>query len=298
MNKELRKKLGIDEWLDLVKEDKNLNGAYISFAQYMYSLEQEVDALKQTHDYDLKMIDEVKGNSVELFQENKQLKEQLNQEKDDFKELVKLDDKELKESINNLKGTEFLDAFCVLQWINTTRKENQQLANQNEELKQKLNWIAFGDEPELALRYLRKIGYVDFDEERKVYINKHNNEPFWLDDEEEKTYFIEDEEINEYTKQLEQENQQLKEKLLEETKNNYKLQDELSKKTKEYQETYKDVREEIKDYKKQLNQRDKVIKEAIDWVIKYTQDWTGDEVEEDMLKLLEILQKYKGDNNG
>lgn len=50
------------------------------------------------------------------------------------------------------------------------------LLKENQELKQKLNWIAFGDDPELALRYLRKIGYVDFDEERKVYINKHNNE--------------------------------------------------------------------------------------------------------------------------
>lgn len=195
---------------EILSDSQYINGSYYHNA-CIEQLQQENNYLKQTHDYDLKMIDEVKGNSVELFQENKQLKEQLNQEKDDFKEFVKLGDKELKESINNLKGTEFLDAFCVLQWINTTRKENQQLANQNEELKQKLNWIAFGDEPELALRYLRKIGYVDFDEERKVYINKHNNEPFWLDDEKEKTYFIKDEELNEYTKQLEQENKQLKE---------------------------------------------------------------------------------------
>ncbi len=81
--------------------------------------------------------------------------------------------------------------------------ENQQLKSQNEELKQKLNWIAFGDDPELALRYLRKIGYVDFDEERKVYINRHNNELFLLDDEEEKDFYIPDEELNEYTEQLE-----------------------------------------------------------------------------------------------
>ena len=84
---------------------------------------------------------------------------------------------------------------------------------ETEKIKQKLNWIAFGDDPELALRYLRKIGYVDFDEERKVYINKHNNEPFLLDDEEEKAYYIKDEELNEYTKQLEYQNQELKKQL-------------------------------------------------------------------------------------
>lgn len=67
-----------------------------------------------------------------LQQENKQLKEQLDQEKDDFKEFVKLGDRELKKCIDNLEGTDFLDAFCVLQWINATRKENKQL---KEELK-------------------------------------------------------------------------------------------------------------------------------------------------------------------
>ncbi len=87
------------------------------------------------------------------------------------------------------------------------------LLKENQKLKQKLNWIAFGDDAELALRYLRKIGYVDFDEERKVYINKHNNEPFLLDDEEEKAYYIKSEELNEYTKQLEYQNTELKKQL-------------------------------------------------------------------------------------
>lgn len=110
----MKEELGINEWLELIKEDKNLNGAYISISQYIYLLEQE-----------------------------------------------------------------------------------------DEKLKQRLNWVAFGDDPELALRYLRKIGYVDFDEERKLYINKHNNEPFDLKDEQEKGYYIKDEELDEYTKQLE-----------------------------------------------------------------------------------------------
>lgn len=89
----------------------------------------------------------------------------------------------------------------------------EKIIKENQELKQKLNWIAFGDDAELALRYLRKIGYVDFDEERKVYINKHNNEPFVLDEEEEKTYYIKSEELNEYTKQLEYQNKELKKQL-------------------------------------------------------------------------------------
>lgn len=40
---ELRKALGIDEWLELIKEDKNCNGAYVSFGQYMDILEKKID---------------------------------------------------------------------------------------------------------------------------------------------------------------------------------------------------------------------------------------------------------------
>lgn len=43
----LRKELGIDDWLKLVEEDKNLNGAYISFGQYMHLLEKENQELKK-----------------------------------------------------------------------------------------------------------------------------------------------------------------------------------------------------------------------------------------------------------
>lgn len=117
-------------------------------------------------------------------------------------------------------------AFCinsdkedVYKYIYSLQKENQELKKQNDSLKQKLNWIAFGDDSELALRYLRKIGYVDFDEERKVYINKHNNEPFLLKDEQEKDYYIKDEELNEYTEQLKYQIKELK-KQLEEAQEN------------------------------------------------------------------------------
>ena len=85
----------------------------------------------------------------------------------------------------------------------------EQLEKANEKLKHKLNDIAFGDDSELALRFLRKIDYVDFDEKRKVYINKHNNEPFLWKDEQEKDYYLKDEELNEYTQQLEYKVEQL-----------------------------------------------------------------------------------------
>lgn len=44
---ELRKNLAIDEWLKLIEEDKNLNGAYISLAQYIYILENKIINLEQ-----------------------------------------------------------------------------------------------------------------------------------------------------------------------------------------------------------------------------------------------------------
>lgn len=86
------------------------------------------------------------------------------------------------------------------------------LTKENNILKHRLNDVVFKDannDVELAARYLRKIGYVGFDEESKTYINLHNNEPFWNEDEREKDYYIKDEELDEYTKHLEHE---LKEK--------------------------------------------------------------------------------------
>lgn len=41
MNEELKTELGINEWPELIKEDKNLNGAYISIYQYIYLVEKE-----------------------------------------------------------------------------------------------------------------------------------------------------------------------------------------------------------------------------------------------------------------
>ena len=43
MNRELRKELSIDEYLELIKEDKNLNMAYISLSQYINILEHQLE---------------------------------------------------------------------------------------------------------------------------------------------------------------------------------------------------------------------------------------------------------------
>lgn len=48
MSKDLEKlknDLGIDEWLEICKEDKNCNGAYISISQYIYKLESQIEDL-------------------------------------------------------------------------------------------------------------------------------------------------------------------------------------------------------------------------------------------------------------
>nr|DAZ41260.1 MAG TPA: hypothetical protein [Caudoviricetes sp.] len=54
MNKEklevTKEKLGVDEWLELIREDKNLNGAYISICQYVDLTEQENKQLKDNWD--------------------------------------------------------------------------------------------------------------------------------------------------------------------------------------------------------------------------------------------------------
>lgn len=58
MEKDLRKKLGIDDWLELVKEDRNCHGAYISFGQYMYLLEKENQELKKQLEESIKLYTE------------------------------------------------------------------------------------------------------------------------------------------------------------------------------------------------------------------------------------------------
>lgn len=43
----LKEQLKINEWLELIKEDKNLNGAYICISQYLYLDEKEKKEIKK-----------------------------------------------------------------------------------------------------------------------------------------------------------------------------------------------------------------------------------------------------------
>ena len=112
-------------------------------------------------------------------------------------------------------------------------------------LQRRLNDVVFNEangDVELAARYLRKIGYVGFNEESKTYINLHNDEPFWDEDEREKDYYIKDEELDEYTKQLEH---KLKEKnrILKEI---YNRCDQMSAEIEEAEGSYSYYFEELK----------------------------------------------------
>lgn len=79
MEKDLRKKLGIDDWLELVKEDRNCNGAYISFGQYMYLLEKDNQELKkQLEEMDSKLF--FTKNELEMRQ--KTIDNKLRQQKE------------------------------------------------------------------------------------------------------------------------------------------------------------------------------------------------------------------------
>lgn len=46
----LKEQLKINEWLELIKEDKNLNGAYICISQYLYLDEKEKQELRKQLD--------------------------------------------------------------------------------------------------------------------------------------------------------------------------------------------------------------------------------------------------------
>lgn len=176
-------------------------------------------------------LKEVNAYIEKLQQENKQLKEELDKEKDDFKEFVKLGDKGLKESINNLEGTQFLDAFCVLQWINVTRKENQHLKNDNTQIR--------NNNKELKRR-LKSV-----QEKRDSYKFRYRD----------------------VCKQLKQRDEVIAEAM------RY-----IKKNTKYYDREYSKIYGELCDMAGAGDTRLHVV--------------IGDE------ELLEILQKYKGDNNG
>lgn len=68
MNEELKIGLGVNEWLELIKEDKNLNGAYISICQYIYLTEKENQELKNNKIKDDKLINSLNDFNYKLKQ--------------------------------------------------------------------------------------------------------------------------------------------------------------------------------------------------------------------------------------
>ena len=62
----IKKELGINEWLELIKEDKNLCGAYISISQYFYLIEKENQELKnQLNKYKNRYINRLNNQLAE-----------------------------------------------------------------------------------------------------------------------------------------------------------------------------------------------------------------------------------------
>ena len=111
-----------------------------------------------------------------------------------------------------------IDGWIVVEYkdLEIIRNTIGKLVDENENLKYWLNDVIFDEnniDVELPARYLRKLGYIDFDDKKKVYINKHNNSPFMQEDSKEKAFYLKDEELNEYTQQLESQNDDYKSRI-------------------------------------------------------------------------------------
>lgn len=94
MNKEelseIKEKLGINNWLELIKEDKNLNGAYISISQCIWLLEQENKRLKENAENNDKVVDKINWENQLFKKENQELKSQIEDISEEL-ELVRCD---------------------------------------------------------------------------------------------------------------------------------------------------------------------------------------------------------------
>lgn len=65
-NTALKDDLGINDWLMLIKEDKNLNGAYISISQYIYYLEKADERLTEQFKYLLSKLDKADNQAERI----------------------------------------------------------------------------------------------------------------------------------------------------------------------------------------------------------------------------------------
>lgn len=100
----LKEQLKINEWLELIKEDKNLNGAYICISQYLYLDEKEKQEIK-------KQLDDA-NEKILLLQASEPM---LNYKK-------ALEETQQKEFINYLEDLikhKRLNATCMFEYNNT-----------------------------------------------------------------------------------------------------------------------------------------------------------------------------------
>lgn len=114
-----KEKLGINDWLELIKEDKNLNGAYISISQYIWLLEQENKQLKeqllvaQTNEetFRLEMKDVTKALGLDENTIFDDVKVRVRNLKDNWNRLKQ----KMIDSFNKTQDVQFLDVLQVMQ---------------------------------------------------------------------------------------------------------------------------------------------------------------------------------------
>lgn len=85
----IREALGINDWLELIKEDKNLNGAYICISQYLYLVEKEKQELK-------KQVDDANEKILLLQASEPMLNYKKSLEETQQKEFIKYLEEEIK----------------------------------------------------------------------------------------------------------------------------------------------------------------------------------------------------------
>ena len=107
MNEELKTELGINEWLELIKEDKNLNGAYISIYQYIYLIEKELQELKKKLEESKKFNNKVLIYNASIKYNSKKFIKYL---EDEIKRInpKELDIGELNLRLDDIKFTQYL----------------------------------------------------------------------------------------------------------------------------------------------------------------------------------------------
>lgn len=115
-----REDLKINDWLELIKEDKNLNGAYISIAQYIYLIEKENKELEEYKN----PINYFKYANKNVTEQNKQLKGTTHCFDEEEHEKLKKQVEEYKDKINwyeNFEVNKTIDKLRLKH--NTQQKE-------------------------------------------------------------------------------------------------------------------------------------------------------------------------------